>query len=87
VRVERVRESTERRILAVTTELVFWSPGGLLAATGTRRRIQSLVAIGFPIAALADHMGGPIAMIGVGAVSGRVWRGGQESGTPRPTEE
>jgi hypothetical protein len=51
---QRTTPATEAKILAVTVEA---RTTGRIDATGTRRRIQALVAIGWPINHIARHAG------------------------------
>jgi hypothetical protein len=53
----RVRTDTARRILAISADPRFWEPGRQVDSTGTRRRLQALVAIGYSLRALAKHLG------------------------------
>ena len=53
----RIRPETERRILAVTAAEESLSPGALVDATGARRRLQALVAVGYSQAVLAGRLG------------------------------
>jgi len=54
---QRVRAETERKILAVTAEQESLGAGALVDATGARRRLQALVAIGYSQASLAARLG------------------------------
>jgi hypothetical protein len=53
----RIRPETERKILAVTAAEESLSPGALVDATGARRRLQALVALGYSQAVLAGRLG------------------------------
>jgi len=53
----RVRPATAAAILAVRASAAVLSPGALVPAAGTRRRLQALVAIGWPQAQLASRLG------------------------------
>ena len=53
----RIRPETERKILAVTAAEESLSPGALVDATGARRRLQALVALGYSQAVLAERLG------------------------------
>jgi len=54
--VTHVRASTERRILSMRPDPVFWSQGRRVDAVGTHRRIQALVAVGHPLPVIAKRM-------------------------------
>jgi len=53
----RIRPETAAAILAVALSPASLSPGSLVAAAGTRRRLQALVAIGWPQSQLARRLG------------------------------
>jgi len=53
----RVRPSTADRILAIEASAASSAPGARVDATGTRRRLESLMAIGWPLPAIAAHLG------------------------------
>jgi hypothetical protein len=53
----KVRRDTARRILAVPAHPASRSRHSQLDATGTRRRLQALVAIGWPVSRLAQQLG------------------------------
>lgn len=50
----RVRKDTEARILAIRPDL---APGARVDATGTRRRIQALVCLGYSVNYLGERLG------------------------------
>lgn len=50
---KRVRTQTADKILAVTPSLDLVAPGAHVDGTGTRRRLQALVAVGWPQVSLA----------------------------------
>ncbi|MEV4438216.1 helix-turn-helix domain-containing protein [Streptomyces sp. NPDC049577] len=52
-----VQRKTAQRILAVRPHLAILADGAVIEATGTRRRIQALVARGWTHRALAPHLG------------------------------
>jgi len=54
---ERIRPHTSRHILAVPADQSGLADGSLVNATGTRRRLQALVAIGWTRADLARELG------------------------------
>lgn len=55
--VKRVRAATAEKVLAVRPEPVAQcADGALVDATGTRRRIQALAAVGFTFTSLAPHL-------------------------------
>ena len=56
-RQEHVREQTARRILAIEPDPAYLSPNRKVDGTGTRRRLQALVALGWPPAWLAQRLG------------------------------
>lgn len=56
-RSSRIRGTTETRLLAVTPDLPSYADGAIVDATGTRRRLQALVAIGWAQAQLARRLG------------------------------
>ncbi len=51
----RVRADTERRLLAVRADPSNAAPGRRIDATGTRRRLHGLAALGWSIPALTPH--------------------------------
>jgi len=53
----RVRPDTAHRLLSLTPSLDLVADGTPVDATGTRRRLQALIAIGWPQAALAARLG------------------------------
>jgi hypothetical protein len=53
----RVRPSTAARVLRVGINNVSRAPSSRVDATGTRRRLQALIAIGWPAELLADQLG------------------------------
>ncbi len=53
----RVRPSTATRVLRVGINSASWAPSSRVDATGTRRRLQALIAIGWPPELLADQLG------------------------------
>ena len=53
----RVRPSTAARILAIQPSPATVAPSARVDGTGTRRRLQALVAIGFPLPFLAGQLG------------------------------
>jgi len=53
----RVRPSTATRILGVSIETTSRAPGARVDATGSRRRLQALMAMGWPVGGLADQLG------------------------------
>jgi hypothetical protein len=53
----RVRSHTAARILAITPNDANRAPGSRIDATGTRRRLQALVAVGWSTALLATALG------------------------------
>ncbi|KAB7850185.1 hypothetical protein [Streptomyces mobaraensis] len=53
----RVQQRTARGILAVRPDLAVFADGAHVDATGTRRRLQALVAVGWTHRALAPHLG------------------------------
>ncbi|MEU2180264.1 hypothetical protein [Streptomyces thermolilacinus] len=52
----RVRTATADRILAVRPQLEAVAPAALVDGTGTRRRLQALVAVGWPQSELARRL-------------------------------
>lgn len=54
---KRVRTHTADKILSVQAALDAVAPSALIDATGTRRRLQALVAIGWPQSELARRIG------------------------------
>jgi transposase-like protein len=52
-----VREDTARRILAVQPDQANLAPNRKIDGTGTRRRLQALVALGWPVTWLARRLG------------------------------
>lgn len=59
----RVRQDTARRILAISLERATPAGGARIDATGTRRRIQALVAIGWTIKSVADLLNRDVASV------------------------
>jgi hypothetical protein len=55
--VQRVRPSTAGRVLGVRLDNVSRAPGSRVGATGTRRRLQALMATGWAPELLAAHLG------------------------------
>ena len=55
--VKQVRAATAEKILAVRPDPAHVAEGALVDATGTRRRIQALAAVGFTFTSLAPHLG------------------------------
>ncbi|MCU1617566.1 MAG: hypothetical protein JWO98_5106 [Frankiales bacterium] len=53
---QRVRPSTAARILSIGIEADSRAPSSRVDATGTRRRLQGLIAIGWPVELLAAHL-------------------------------
>lgn len=53
----RIRTETADRILAIRPSIDLAAPSALVDSTGTRRRLQGLVAIGWPQIELARHTG------------------------------
>lgn len=53
----RVRPATAERLLSVTLGLDLFRAAALVDATGARRRLQALVALGWPMTELARRMG------------------------------
>src|SRR3954452_19678940 len=54
---QRVRPSTARRVLGIGIDVVSQAPHSRIDATGTRRRLQALIAIGWPPELLAAQLG------------------------------
>ncbi len=54
---QRIRAETERKILAVRAEPESLGAGTLVDATGARRRLQALVAVGYSQSVLASRLG------------------------------
>jgi hypothetical protein len=54
---KRVRRDTEARLLAIGDPRRNLAPGTLIDATGTRRRLRALAAIGWSTPLLAQHLG------------------------------
>lgn len=54
---QRMRQATADKILAVTPGLEAMAGAALVDALGTHRRLQALVAVGWPIAELARRLG------------------------------
>lgn len=54
---KRIRPETERKILSVEATLDNVADGSLVDATGTRRRLQALVAIGWSQSKLGSRLG------------------------------
>ena len=52
----RVRPTTAERILAIEITTASYAPSAPVDATGTRRRLQALVAIGWPLARLGEQL-------------------------------
>ncbi len=55
--IQRIRPELAHRIMAITASTANCSPHSQLDATGTRRRLQALVAAGWSIDLLAQHLG------------------------------
>lgn len=55
--VRRVRPQTAERLLALTAAHATPAPGSRVPSTGTRRRLQALVALGWPLPRLAAVLG------------------------------
>ncbi len=55
-RTQRVRPSTAARVLGIGLDDASWAPNSRVDATGTRRRLQALIAIGWTAEQLADHL-------------------------------
>jgi hypothetical protein len=55
--VQRVRPETAQRVLRMRVDQANRAPRSLVAATGTRRRLQALVAVGWPLDKLAARLG------------------------------
>jgi len=55
--VRRVRRQTAQRLLALTPTHATPAPGSRVAGTGTRRRLQALGALGWPLPRLAEALG------------------------------
>lgn len=55
--IRRVRPETAQRVLCVRTDQANRAPRSHVVATGTRRRLQALVAIGWPHDQLASRLG------------------------------
>lgn len=53
----RVRPSTADRILAIEATTASSAPGARVDSTGTRRRLQALMAIGWPLPVIAAQLG------------------------------
>ena len=53
----RVRTSTADRILAIEASVASSAPSARIDATGTRRRLQALMAIGWPLPVIAAQLG------------------------------
>lgn len=59
---KRIRPETEARILAVEAAVEHLLPCGLVPAHGSRRRLQALAYMGYPVAWLSERIGvGPAA--------------------------
>ena len=56
----RVRADTQRRLLAVRFDLASVAAGRRIDATGTRRRLQALTALGWSASCLASHTERPV---------------------------
>jgi hypothetical protein len=54
---QRVRPSTATRVLGIDIDNVSRAPRSLVDGIGTRRRLQALVAIGWPVELLAEDLG------------------------------
>jgi hypothetical protein len=54
---QRVRAHTAARVLAVQADEANQAPNCTIDATGTRRRLQAMVALGWPLAWLAERLG------------------------------
>ena len=54
---KRITRATEQRLLAVRADRIGAETTGLVDGTGTRRRLQALVAIGWPQKTLAERLG------------------------------
>jgi hypothetical protein len=54
---QRVRPSTAAHVLRVSIDSASRAPSSRVDATGTRRRLQALIAIGWPAELLADPLG------------------------------
>jgi hypothetical protein len=54
---DRLRHETEQRLLNLRAEAAAVAPGARVEATGSRRRLQALVAAGWPLPTLARHLG------------------------------
>ncbi len=54
---ERLRHDTEQRLLNLRAEAGTFQPGARVEATGSRRRLQALMAAGWTLATLARHVG------------------------------
>ena len=54
---QRVRPSTATRVLSLGIHDASRAPHSRVSATGTRRRLQALMAIGWPIELLAEQLG------------------------------
>lgn len=54
---QKIRTETAEAILAVQTDVTSVSPLGMVDATGTRRRIEALGALGWSLAHLARELG------------------------------
>jgi hypothetical protein len=52
----RVRPSTATRVLGIGLDQASRAPSSRVDPTGTRRRLQALIAIGWPVQLLADHL-------------------------------
>jgi hypothetical protein len=55
--VRRVRPETAQRVLRIRVDQANRGPRSLVAATGTRRRLQALIAVGWPHDELAARLG------------------------------
>lgn len=69
---QRVRGETARRILAVTPDKSNRAPNSTVDGIGTRRRLQALAALGWPISWLADLLDRDPTNLGRAVHSGQV---------------
>jgi len=53
---QRVRPSTAEHVLGISLDDASRAPNSRVAATGTRRRLQALIAVGWPAELLAVHL-------------------------------
>jgi DNA invertase Pin-like site-specific DNA recombinase len=56
-RAERIRPDVAQRILAIPVQAAPVTPHTIVDGTGTRRRLQALIAMGWTCRALAPHLG------------------------------